>query len=50
VSSFLNHLFEGIVTEADLLRVDNAMKTESTRGGRFVWHTQDDAAAAQADQ
>lgn len=50
VPSFLDHLFAGIVTEADLLKVDNAMKAESTRGGRFVWHAQGDMTAAQADQ
>ena len=49
-SYFLDNLFGGISSIEDLLRVDNAMKAESTRGGRFVWHAQGDAAAAQADQ
>ena len=43
-------LFEGIGSIEDLLKVDNAMKAESTRGGRFVWHAQGDIAAAKADQ
>ena len=43
-------LFESISSIEDLLKVDNAMKAESIRGGRFVWHAQGDIAAAQADQ
>lgn len=43
-------LLVNIYTREDLLKVDNALKAESIRRGRFVLHAQDDEAAAKADQ